>query len=801
MKRVAATASKSSLNSSSGKGTKLNLKKNRQERAKKTLSHLEATLDRLGSKVKGRSCQQVIEETISLTRDLEDQASMLLADIRAERGSTISNASKFTLSSMKAMFSRRLWEAANKAKRKRRTDDSINDFVEKYMEDSTKKFFSGLVGESSADGTAAPAAQEEDWCPEKALLASPSPSTTRGPAEGAAALATPRTSCYSREGLVTPRQTDEEQRQCMVTPGLARHKRQRSVSTPVSTPASVDSQNSGVASTEAKKPRSFVCKKSLTFASDSCQSRKDEAIDGETPEIDVLSSPGAAAARRTLDEPSTTSADRGSSLPPAKRLRLGPDFDPEVIQELLPLPTHCSAQLSMTPLSALKNPSASPGEAPSKPWYQMPSMVSINVTPRSPRHEAPPQNPKSFQEEVDGKIGRMAVELSSSDSLGHGPRVACIGSSPSMQENDRNIHTRGRGRGKEEPNANQTAKGNERTLARESLRAGSRDSHMHVPKSGTGSIDSKQQYSFLIDHLGPFSCVRETSSSFRGSYDRPQNDDKNQVSRDSRHNVGSIVVSSISFKDEVSDMPCSEEPPFQVNEKANLWSCKLSRNQDMQTETLGNILSPVAGSSKSQAFTPKGKLLREFSHEPRSPDCQAATPKGKLAEALSHAPYPPGCLGCTPKGRLASPVLPGPSGCRAATPKGKPVQILCSVPGSSYQDTTPKRPSVQVSSPEPGLSGNRLVREDPDERLARKMSSLCRPDSKAVTPDAHFVMLHIQAPRKLSVHATRRRTPACKRSLAREFAEMNAGNPFITPPRSPMRPDYYLPEMESEDDE
>lgn len=34
----------------------------------------------------------------------------------------------------------------------------------------------------------------------------------------------------------------------MVTPGLARHKRERSVSTPVTTPVSVDTQNPSVSS-------------------------------------------------------------------------------------------------------------------------------------------------------------------------------------------------------------------------------------------------------------------------------------------------------------------------------------------------------------------------------------------------------------------------------------------------------------------------------------------------------------------------------------------------------------------------
>lgn len=724
---------------------------------------------------------------------------MLLAGIRTERGSSISNASLYTLSSAKAVFSRHLWEAQNKAQRKGQTDENLDDLLEKNMEDSTRKFFSDLVAESSADPPAGDSQEEEDWRPEKALLASPSPSTTRAAGDGAA-LATPRASCRAREGLVTPQQENGE-KQHMVTPGFARHKRQRFLSTPVTTPVSMDTQTPSVSSADVRKPRSVVCKKSLTFASDPWQPRRDEAVGKGSPEVDILPSPDAAAVRRRTPRQlsKTASADLGDLLPPTKRLRLGPDFDPDIIQELLPLPTHCSARLSMTPLSTLKSSSASLDEAASIDRSQTCAAATVKAE-KSPSNKASPQNPKRFQDKVDGKI--LAP---SSDSA-----------SPSLKNNAMDFQARRNSHQIRELDANKSVKGSERILTRDAQGVGSHDSHIRIPKNGTESVDSKQQYSFLIDQLGPFSCVRKTLSFQTYNVSEP--------SGGSPHNVGS-VVSSISFQDKLLGMPGAGEAPLQSDKKANLLSCQLlipfdnnrkpsptsrrpttpspmpsSGYQDVQTGTLLNILSPVASTSKSHAVTPKGKLIRPFPRESRSPICQAITPKGKLAEVFSPVPNSPGFPGYVPKQKLMTPGLPGPSECRARTPKGILAQIKSPVPSSSYQNVTPKRLSIPTSSSESGSLRNPFVREPEDESV-QEMPPLCGSDHKAVTPDANFVMLHIQAPRKLSIQVSRRRTPTCKRSLAREFAEMDTGNPFITPPRSPVRPEYYLPEMESDSDE
>ncbi|XP_037772618.1 uncharacterized protein LOC119568236 isoform X1 [Penaeus monodon] len=590
--------------------------------------------------------------------------------------------------------------------------------------------------------------------------------------------------------------------QHMVTPGLARHKRERSVSTPVTTPVSVDTQNPSVSSAGVREPRSFICKKSLTFPCDSWQPHRDEPVNRGSPEVDILPSPDATAVRRRtpMELPDIASADPGGPLLPTKRFRLGLDFDPDIIQELLPLPTHCSARLSMTPLSALKSSSAPPDEADSMDRSQTCAAATMKAE-KAPRHKASTQNPMSFRDKVDG----MAF-VPSSDSVRHEAQGACRSRRPL---NDVDIQARRNGRQSGEPDTNKSVKESERILTQDSLRVGSHDSHMRIPKGGTESVDSQQQYSFFIDQLGPFSCMRKTPSS--------QMYNTNSSSVENQHNAGS-VVSSISFQDKLLGMLGAGEAPLE-SKKANLvsldsnrkhsptnlrpttpTSVPSSRYQDVQTETLLNILPPAAGPSESQAVTPKGKLIRPFSRESRSTISQAVTPEGKLAEVFSPVPNSPGCLGYIPKQKPMTPVLPGPSGCQVCNPKGILAQFMSPVPSSSYQDVTPKRLSVQTSSSEPGPSRNPLVSEA-KEASVKKISPLCGSDYKAVTPDANFIMVHIQAPRKLSFRESRRRTPTCKRSLAREFAEMDTGKLFITPPQSPVRPDYCLPEMESDSDE
>ncbi|XP_047502852.1 uncharacterized protein LOC125048273 [Penaeus chinensis] len=693
MKRIIITTGKP-LKSKNEKAIKRNQKQEKQEETKNALSRLKATLNKLGSKVKARSRPQVIEETMSLIRDLEDKVSMLLAGIRTERGSSISNSSMYTLSYTKAMFSRYLWEARNKARMNRQADDNLSDLLEKNMEESTRKFFSALVAESSADRPAGDT-QKEDWRPEKTLVGSPSPSTTRSPGDGAA-LATPRTSCHSREGLVTPQQENEED-QHVVTLGLARRKRGRSVSTtPVTTPVSIDTQTPSVSSAGVRKPRSSTCKKSLTFTCDSWQPHRDKPVNRGSPEVDILSSPDAPAVRRrSLRElPRTASADPGGSLPPTKRLRLRPDFDPDIIQELLPLPTHCSTRLLMTPLIALKSSSASPDEAVSANQSQACVAVTAKAE-KSPRHEASPQNPRSFRDKVEGK-----ALAPSSDSVRHEAQVACK-SSPFL--NDINIQARRDGRRSGEADANKSAKESERILTRDSSRTGSHDSHIQIPKNGTESVDFQQQCRFMIDQLGPFSCIKKNPSS--------QIYNTRESPGETQHNAGSIVVSSITFQDELLGMSGAGEAPLQSNKKANLWSYQLLGPLDSNRKHSPNTSTPLpsswyqdvqaAGPSKSQAVTPKDKLIRACSREPRSTISQAVTPEGKLAE-VSPVRNSPGCLGYIRKQKMVTPAVPGPSGCQVGTPKGILAQIKSPVPSSSYQDVTPKRLSTRTSSSEPG---------------------------------------------------------------------------------------------------